>query len=161
MPDGDFAADVVWLDALVTNIDRTPQNPNLLEWHRRIWLIDHGAALYWHHSSAPDDPRADRFAAVRDHVLLPYAASIPDADARLAPKVTSTLLGEIAAEVPAEWLDGGDASVYPDYLSSGSRSRADSSRRLRMPAALRVARSPTRSTASCRGSSAASGSTRA
>ncbi len=49
-PDGDFAAEVVWLDALVTNIDRTPQNPNLLEWHRRIWLIDHGAALYWHHT---------------------------------------------------------------------------------------------------------------
>ena len=118
VPDGEFAADVVWLDGLVTNIDRTPQNPNLLEWHRRIWLIDHGAALYWHHSGAPADPRADRFAAVRDHVLLPYAASIADADARLAPKVTPALLREIAAEVPAEWLDGGDASVYADYLSS-------------------------------------------
>ena len=60
-PDPDFAADVVWLDALVTNIDRTPQNPNLLEWHRRIWLIDHGAALYWHHTALPADPARRSF----------------------------------------------------------------------------------------------------
>ena len=117
-PDGDFAADVVWLDALVTNIDRTAQNPNLLEWHRRIWLIDHGAALYWHHSGVPADARADRFAAVRDHVLLPYATSIADADSRLSPRITPALLAEVAAAVPVAWLDGGDAAVYVDYLSA-------------------------------------------
>jgi hypothetical protein len=118
-PDGDFAAEVVWLDAFTTNIDRTAQNPNLLEWHRRTWLIDHGAALYWHHSASPADPSADRFTPVRDHVLLPYVTSIAEADARLAPKVTPALLSEIAAAVPAAWLDPGDtAAVYVDYLSA-------------------------------------------
>jgi hypothetical protein len=116
-PDGDFAADVVWLDALVTNIDRTPQNPNLLEWHRQVWLIDHGAALYWHHSGGTADP-TDPFVLVRNHVLLPYAAPIAEADARLAPRVTAGLLEEVAAAVPADWLDGTDAGAYVDYLAA-------------------------------------------
>ena len=116
-PDPDLAAAVVWLDALVTNVDRTPQNPNLLWWHRRLWLIDHGAALYWHH--APDGPAADPqapFAQIADHVLLPYASSVADADARLAPLVTGALLERIAANVPAVWLDGEDRGMYVDYL---------------------------------------------
>jgi hypothetical protein len=116
-PDPGFAADVVWLDALVTNVDRTAQNPNLLWWHDRIWLIDHGAALYWHHS--PDrtpDPLA-RFEPVRDHVLLPFASSIAEADARLAPRVTHALLEQIMSGVPAGWLDN-DTSVYVDYLTT-------------------------------------------
>ena len=117
-PDPDLAAAVVWLDALVTNVDRTPQNPNLLWWHRRLWLIDHGAALYWHH--APDGPAADPqapFAQIADHVLLPYASSVADADARLAPLVTEDLLERIAADVPAVWLDGEDRGMYVDYLA--------------------------------------------
>ena len=72
-----FAADVVWLDALVTNPDRTAQNPNLLVWHGRPWLIDHGAALYIHHTWRDPDEHARRpFERIRDHVLLPFAASI-------------------------------------------------------------------------------------
>jgi hypothetical protein len=117
-PDADLAAAVVWLDALVTNVDRTPQNPNLLWWHRRLWLIDHGAALYWHH--APDGPAADPqapFASIADHVLLPYASSVADADARLAPLVTGGVLERIAADVPAVWLDGEDRGMYVDYLA--------------------------------------------
>ena len=117
-PDPDLAAAVVWLDALVTNVDRTPQNPNLLWWHRRLWLIDHGAALYWHH--APDGPAADPqapFAQIADHVLLPYASSVADADARLAPLVTGDLLERVAADVPAVWLDGEDRGMYVDYLA--------------------------------------------
>jgi hypothetical protein len=117
-PDRDFAADVVWLDALVTNIDRTPQNPNLLWWHRRLWLIDHGAALYWHHASShPLDHERDRFEPIRDHVLLPYAASITEADARLAPRLTAELLADVGAAVPAIWLDGDDPLMYVEYLS--------------------------------------------
>jgi hypothetical protein len=117
-PDPDLAAAVVWLDALLTNVDRTPQNPNLLWWHRRLWLIDHGAALYWHH--APDGPAADPqapFAQIADHVLLPYASSVADTDARLAPRVTEDLLERIAADVPAVWLDGEDRGMYVDYLA--------------------------------------------
>ncbi len=69
------AASVVWLDALVTNVDRTPRNPNLLEWHGRLWLIDHGAALYLHHLTWDLVPRAgDPFPAIADHVLLPFAS---------------------------------------------------------------------------------------
>jgi HipA-like kinase len=114
-PAPEFAADVVWLDALVTNIDRTARNPNLLTWHGRIWLIDHGAALYWHHAAAP--PRtADRFEAVRDHVLLPFAGPIAAADARLAPRVDGALLDAVAAVVPPEWLDGVEAAAYAGYL---------------------------------------------
>jgi hypothetical protein len=136
-PDDDFAADVVWLDAFVTNVDRTPQNPNLLWWHRRLWLIDHGAALYWHHAdrdvpaeaapasgsaapvsgSHPLDRARGRFEPIRDHVLLPYASSIAEADMRLAPRVTAELLGEVTATIPAAWLDGDDPLIYADYLS--------------------------------------------
>ena len=117
-PETDFAADVVWLDALVTNVDRTPQNPNLLWWHRRLWLIDHGAALYWHHTSAhPVDHELGRFEAIRDHVLLPYASSIVAADARLAPRAAPDVLAEAAAAVPAAWLDREGAELYVDYLS--------------------------------------------
>jgi hypothetical protein len=114
--DPDEAAAVVWLDALVTNVDRTAKNTNLLVWHGRLWLIDHGAALYFHHASEPS-PGHERtpFAAIAEHVLLPFAGSIADADERLAPAVTDELLGEVAAAVPAEWFDGGP-HVYVDYL---------------------------------------------
>ena len=85
--DPDFAADLVWLDAFVTNPDRTAQNPNLLVWHGRPWLIDHGAALYIHHTWREPDEHARRpFERIADHVLLPYAASIRAADERLAPR---------------------------------------------------------------------------
>ena len=117
-PDPGLAATVVWLDAFVTNVDRKPQNPNLLWWHRRLWLIDHGAALYWHHS--PGGPAADPqapFAQVADHVLLPYASSVADADARLAPLVTGDLLERVVADVPDVWLDGEDRGMYVEYLT--------------------------------------------
>jgi hypothetical protein len=117
-PDSGFAADVVWLDALVTNVDRTAQNPNLLWWHDRLWLIDHGAALYFHHAETPvAGHERGRFEAIRDHVLLPYAASIEAADHRLAAEVTPRLLVEIASVLPAAWLGSDDPRVYVDYLT--------------------------------------------
>jgi HipA-like kinase len=124
--DAALAADIVWFDALVTNIDRTAQNPNLLLWHGRLWLIDHGAALYFHHA-ATHEPGHERggFPAIREHVLLPFAASIADADARLAPRVTSELLEEIAGTIPAEWLDGVDPDVYVAYLCGRLESPRD------------------------------------
>jgi hypothetical protein len=83
----------------------------------RLWLIDHGAALYWHHapSHALDHERT-RFEAIADHVLLPYASSIAEADARLAPLVTAELLATVAGEVPDVWLEGEDRQMYVDYL---------------------------------------------
>ena len=87
-PDPDLAADVVWFDAFITNVDRTAKNVNLLVWHRRLWLIDHGAALYIHHTWRDPAAHARRpFERIADHVLLPYAGSIVEADDRLAPRV--------------------------------------------------------------------------
>ena len=116
-PDPELAARIVWFDALVTNVDRTPRNPNLLLWHGRLWLIDHGAALFFHHAPEPvAGHERSPFAQIAEHVLLPYAASIGDADAELAPRVTPGLLEEIAAAVPADWLAGENPRVYVDYL---------------------------------------------
>jgi hypothetical protein len=116
-PSPDLAADVVWLDALVTNVDRTAQNPNLLWWHERLWLIDHGAALYFHHAPQQDPSHArTRFSAIRQHVLLPYASSVAAADERLAARVDETLLTATSAAIPEEWLDGDDRRTYVEYL---------------------------------------------
>jgi hypothetical protein len=110
-PDPALAADVVWLDTLIENIDRTPRNPNLLLWHGNLWLIDHGAALYVHHGTGDPLAVARRpFPAIRDHVLLAAAGSLSQADARLAPRVHP---GAAAALVPAEWADG---ARYAEHL---------------------------------------------
>ncbi|MEA2282870.1 MAG: hypothetical protein QOK21_3477 [Solirubrobacteraceae bacterium] len=115
-PDAELSADVVWFDALVLNVDRTPRNPNLLRWHGRTWLIDHGAALYIHHGGGDVLHRAGApFAAVRDHVLLPYAGSLPAADARLGGLLDRGALTAIAALVPPEWT--GDAP-YAEHLAA-------------------------------------------
>jgi hypothetical protein len=117
IPEPELAADIVWLDALTTNVDRTAKNTNMLVWHGRLWLIDHGAALYFHHAPEPSTANAGTpFPQIADHVLLPFAGSIADADARLAPRVTRELLEDVAAAVPEEWLDGEDAEMYVDYL---------------------------------------------
>ena len=114
-PDPELAADVVWLDALTTNVDRTPRNPNLLVWHRRLHLIDHGSALYIHHRWQDPDAHARRpFIQVRDHVLLPFAGSIADADARLAPKLDRTVLEAMAASIPDDWLPAEAGLPDPD-----------------------------------------------
>lgn len=100
-----FAADVVWFDGFVTNPDRTARNPNMLVWHRRPWLIDHGSALYVHHTWRDPDAHARRpFPQLRDHVLLPFAGPIDAADERLAGRVTPSLLEAILDAVPDDWL---------------------------------------------------------
>ncbi len=114
-PEPDMAAAVVWLDALTTNVDRTPRNPNLIVWHRRLHLIDHGSALYIHHTWRDPGNHARRpFEPIRDHVLLPFASSIIDADARLAPLVDRPLLEGLVAEIPDDWLRAEDRLPDPD-----------------------------------------------
>jgi hypothetical protein len=104
-PDPELAANVVWFDALVTNTDRSPRNPNILAWHRRLFLIDHGASLFIHHTwrDAADHARRP-LDTIRDHVLLPYASSPDAAHARLSPLVTEPLLRAIVGLVPDGWL---------------------------------------------------------
>jgi hypothetical protein len=104
-PDADLAASIVWFDALVTNTDRSPRNPNLLSWHHRLWLIDHGASLFVHHTWRDPDAHARRpLDTIAQHVLLPYAAPLATAHERLAPLVNEPLLQSIAALVPEAWL---------------------------------------------------------
>ena len=100
------AAEVVWLDALVMNVDRTPRNPNLLSWHGRTWLIDHGAAFYLQHDAAigARDAAGRGFAHIAQHVLLPLASSVEEADARLAPRLDGLALESVAGAVPEAWL---------------------------------------------------------
>lgn len=104
-PDPATAADIVWFDGLITNVDRTTKNTNMLVWHKRLWLIDHGAALYIQHTWRDPAAHARRpFTQIRDHVLMPLAGPIAGADERLAGRVTADLLAEILAEVPDAWL---------------------------------------------------------
>jgi HipA-like kinase len=114
-PDPELAAAVVWLDAYTTNVDRTARNPNLIVWHRRPYLIDHGSALYIHHSWTEPDAHARRpFVQVRDHVLLPFAGPIADADARLAPRLDRETLEGFTASIPDDWLRPEDGLPDPD-----------------------------------------------
>jgi hypothetical protein len=108
-PDPEVAAAILWLDALTANVDRSWRNPNLLVWHRRLWVIDHGASLYFHHAWPGGIGPADRFARqpydASDHVLAAHRRGVAAADARLAPLVTRTLLTEVVECVPGEWVE--------------------------------------------------------
>jgi hypothetical protein len=116
--DPELAADVVWVDALLANVDRTPRNPNMLIWHGRLWLIDHGAALYRHHApSWPDGAAAAPFAQIADHALLPFAGSIAEADARLAPRLDDAALQAAVAAVPDAWLGRDPAAERAAYVT--------------------------------------------
>jgi hypothetical protein len=100
-----LASTIVWFDAYVMNVDRTPRNPNLLVWHRNLWLIDHGAALYVHHTWADYLTRSrSRFAAIKDHILLPVASELHAVDAALTPRITPALITELVAAIPEVWL---------------------------------------------------------
>jgi len=133
-PSPELAAAVVWIDALCENVDRTPRNPNLLTWHDRLWLIDHGAARYRHHAGLDPAKAQSRFPAIRDHVLLPRAGSIADADAALAPLVTEELVGRLVAAVPQAWLPPDEAALHAEDLwarASGPRAFVEEAERAR------------------------------
>ena len=100
--DATLASRIVWLDAFLTNPDRTHRNPNLMVWQGQVWLIDHGAGLYAHHDwPSVDDTRTRApFAMIRDHVLLDVATAIEQADRELAPRITDALIAETLAAVP-------------------------------------------------------------
>ncbi|HEY0175954.1 MAG TPA: HipA family kinase, partial [Pedobacter sp.] len=100
-----LASQIVWLDCLLMNMDRTPRNTNMLMWHKELWLIDHGASLYFHHSWQNWEEQAKRpFVLIKDHVLLPYASELGQADAAFRPVLTKGLIQAIVALIPEEWL---------------------------------------------------------
>jgi hypothetical protein len=130
-----LASSIVWFDAFVTNVDRTAKNTNLLVWHRELYMIDHGATLIFHHSW--DDDYLDRAPApykqVREHVLLPWAAGLREADAELAPRLTPEVIDGVLALIPEEWLGdeprfesiGEHRQAYRDYLLARLDSRGE------------------------------------
>jgi hypothetical protein len=132
----DIAARTLWLDALVANVDRSWRNPNLLVWHGDLWLIDHGAALYFHHAWSGGITDPARFAAqpydVGDHVLGRHAARAAELDAELAARVDDAMLDEVLALVPDEWLEPRPGAESPDELRAAYRTflraRLDGSR---------------------------------
>ncbi|MFI6760911.1 HipA family kinase [Micromonospora sp. NPDC050417] len=128
----ELASRVLWLDAYLENVDRSWRNPNLLLWHRKLWLIDHGAAIYFHHNWPRAGAAVHRPFRADDHVLAPFATQLADADAESAARVTPDLLTEVLALVPDEWLEGPDfaspeatRTAYVDHLRArvaGTRS---------------------------------------
>lgn len=115
-----LASEAVWFDAFVTNVDRTPRNPNLLWWHRVLYFIDHGASLYFHHNwESLETSARGRFPAIRDHVLLPWAAAIEEAARRLIPRLSEALFAEVVRKIPDDWLDSDPAGISPEDRRAG------------------------------------------
>jgi hypothetical protein len=124
-PDADLASSIVWFDAYVTNVDRTPRNTNMLVWHRRLWLIDHGATLYFHHTWDNYLERSrDPFPMIKDHVLLPLASSLQEVDSKMTGRIMPDVIDRIVQLIPDAWLVGDSSSggrnqhrdVYIEYL---------------------------------------------
>lgn len=121
----EVASTAVWFDAFVTNVDRTARNPNLLCWHKSLYFIDHGAALYFHHDwkDLPVSARS-RFAAIRQHVLLPQASRIEALDPALRARLSEALFSQVLENVPDAWLlpepsapsPAAKRAAYVDYL---------------------------------------------
>ncbi len=127
VPDTRLASCIVWFDAFVCNVDRTVRNVNMLMWHRQLWLIDHGAALYFHHAWNRDDRHAlDPFALIKEHVLLGYASALADVDAQMAALLPPDRLASIVESIPETWLPedpgfagrGGQRQAYLNYFTS-------------------------------------------
>jgi hypothetical protein len=120
-PDSALASKIVWFDALVANVDRTPRNANMLVWHKDLWLIDHGAAFYFHHNwdNFPGNSR-NPFKQIKDHILLTFAGEIAEADAALSAKLNPEVLREIVELIPDEWLDNPaeQREVYFQFLTN-------------------------------------------
>jgi hypothetical protein len=105
VPDAELASAIVWFDAFVCNVDRTVRNVNMLIWHRRLWLIDHGASLYFHHAWDGQGQHATNpFALIKDHVLLRGASALAEVDARMAGLLTEDKLASIVQLIPESWL---------------------------------------------------------
>ena len=124
--DAKLASQIVWLDALLTNVDRTARNTNMLMWHKELWLIDHGAALYFHHNMDDWEEQAKRpFVHIKDHVLLKYALDLEQVDAEFKAILTAEQINAIVSLIPDEWLTDGSfetendqRQVYAKFLNS-------------------------------------------
>ncbi|MGA9524242.1 MAG: HipA family kinase [Myxococcaceae bacterium] len=115
-PSAELASSIVWFDAFVLNVDRTPRNPNLLCWHRDLWLIDHGASLYFHHAwDSAEAATRSRFPMIKDHVLLPWASQLETVAPKLRARIERPLLEQIVSAIPETWLEG--SQRFPDIAA--------------------------------------------
>ena len=106
------ASKIVWLDCFLTNVDRSVRNTNMLMWNKELWLIDHGASLYFHHSwDNWEEQSTSPFAQVKDHVLLLWATDLAKADEEFCTVLTNELLRSIVAVIPDEWLTFGETPI--------------------------------------------------
>lgn len=109
------ASKIVWLDAFLTNVDRTRLNPNMMIWNNELWLIDHGASLYFHHSwKNPELSALDPFPFIKNHVLLPFAGNLAEADKLMRQAITPRTLKKITDLIPEEWLIEEDEEISPE-----------------------------------------------
>lgn len=116
------ASKIVWLDAFLTNVDRTRLNPNMMIWHNELWLIDHGASLFFHHSwKKPEIAAEDPFPFIKTHVLLPFASRLEEADRLMRQAITPRTLSKIVDMIPHEWLDEEGSGITPDERRDGYR----------------------------------------
>lgn len=121
-----LASRIVWLDAFLTNVDRTSRNTNMLMWYKELWLIDHGACLYFHHSWTDWQAQAVKsFPAIKDHVLLPFASELPAADVYCRALLDETIIRQVVELIPGEWLSLNkqvspeeQLQVYTDFLAT-------------------------------------------
>ncbi len=115
--DAKLASQVVWLDSFITNVDRTFRNTNLLLWHKELWLIDHGAAFYFHHSWENWEKHAmSPFALIKDHVLLPQATLLEEVNEQFQTLLTDEKLKAIVDLLPDDWLNWEGNEQSPDEI---------------------------------------------
>lgn len=115
--DADLASKIVWLDAFITNVDRTFRNTNMLIWHKELWLIDHGASFYFHHSWNNWESHAkSSFALIKDHVLLPQASNLEAIDIAFKKILTPETIEKITALIPEEWLQWEGSDETPSQI---------------------------------------------
>ncbi len=115
--DSYLASAIVWLDCLLTNVDRTARNTNMLLWNKELWLIDHGASLYFHHSWSNWQQQAIKpFVQVKDHVLLPRATQLAEVDEAFRKKLTPQLVHAIVSLLPDDWLQAMQQEESPDEI---------------------------------------------
>ncbi len=115
--DSKLSSQIVWLDAFITNVDRTFRNTNMLIWHKELWLIDHGAAFYFHHSFNNWEKSAlTPFSFIKDHVLLPQAKELDEVDVAFKKLLKEEDLKEITDAIPTDWLEWEDVDLSPDEI---------------------------------------------
>jgi hypothetical protein len=124
--DVELASRIVWFDAFVTNVDRTPRNTNMLVWHKQLWLIDHGASLFFQHAwQEPEKASQSRFAQIEDHVLLSAASELKRVDEEFRAMLTEALIDSVVSLIPDGWLASqpqhgtpdGQREVYARFLT--------------------------------------------